>query len=54
VLTPTAHLVPVEFDESVIGPSLGRSAGIVYVLPESRPARTLFDAAMVAGPVEAP
>lgn len=42
-------VVPVEFYESVVGPSLGRGRGVVYVLPESRPARALFDAAMVAG-----
>jgi hypothetical protein len=47
-------VVPVEFYESVVAPSLGRSRGVVYVLPESRPARALFDAAMVAGAAETP
>lgn len=42
-------VVPVEFYESVVGPSLGRGRGVVYVLPEARPARALFDAAIVAG-----
>ena len=42
-------VVPVEFYKSVVSPSLGRGRGVVYVLPESRPARALFDAAMVAG-----
>jgi hypothetical protein len=42
-------VVPVEFYESVVDPSLGRGRGVVYVLPESRPARALFDAAMMAG-----
>ena len=42
-------VVPVEFYESVVGPSLGRGRGVVYVLPETRPARALFDAATVAG-----
>jgi hypothetical protein len=42
-------VVPVEFYESVVAPSLGRGRGVVYVLPESRPARALFDAALVVG-----
>jgi hypothetical protein len=42
-------VVPVEFYEAVVAPSLGRGRGVVYVLPESRPARALFDTAMVAG-----
>jgi hypothetical protein len=42
-------VVPVEFYKSVVSPSLGRGRGVVYVLPESRPARALFDAAMMAG-----
>ena len=47
-------VVPVEFYESVVAPSLGRGRGVVYVLPESRPARALFDTAMLAGAAEAP
>ena len=47
-------IVPVEFYESVVAPSLGRGRGVVYVLPESRPARSLFDAAMLAGAADAP
>jgi hypothetical protein len=42
-------VVPVEFYESVIAPTLGHGRGVVYVLPESRPTREMFDAAMVAG-----
>ena len=42
-------VVPVDFYESVIGPTLGHGRGVVYVLPESRPARALFDAMMMAG-----
>jgi hypothetical protein len=42
-------VVPVDFYESVVGPSLGHGRGVVYVLPESRPARALFDAMMIAG-----
>jgi hypothetical protein len=42
-------VVPVEFYESVVAPSLGRGRGVVYVLPESRPARALLDAIMMAG-----
>jgi hypothetical protein len=42
-------VVPVDFYESVVGPSLGRGRGVVYVLPESRPARALIDALMMAG-----
>jgi hypothetical protein len=37
-------VVPVDFYESVIGPSLGSRRGVVYVLPESRSVRALFDA----------
>ena len=39
-------VVPVAFYESVIAPTLGQSRGVVYVLPESRPAREMFDTAM--------
>ena len=42
-------VVPVEFYETVVAPSLGRGRGVVYVLPESRPARALFDAMIMAG-----
>ena len=42
-------VVPVEFYESVVAPTLGRGRGVVYVLPESRPAREMFDTAMVVG-----
>jgi len=42
-------VVPVEFFESVVAPSLGRGRGVVYVLPESRPARAMFDDAVVVG-----
>jgi hypothetical protein len=42
-------VVPVEFFESVVAPSLGRGRGVVYVLPESRPARAMFDAAVMVG-----
>jgi hypothetical protein len=42
-------VVPVEFYESVVAPSLGRGRGVVYVLPESRPARALFDTATIVG-----
>ncbi len=38
-------VVAVDFYETVVGPSLGRGRGVVYVLPETRPARALFDAA---------
>jgi len=47
-------VVPVEFYESVVAPSLGRGRGVVYVLPESRPARALFDAALLAGATDSP
>jgi hypothetical protein len=42
-------VVPVDFYESVIGPTLGRGRGVVYVLPEAGPARALVDAMMMAG-----
>jgi hypothetical protein len=35
-------VVPVAFFESVVAPTLGQRHGVVYVLPESRPARALF------------
>ena len=37
-------VVPVAFYQSVIAPVLGARRGVVYVLPESRPVRALFDA----------
>jgi len=37
-------IVPVAFYDSVVAASLGAQPGVVYVLPETRPARTLFDA----------
>lgn len=36
-------VVPVNFYESVIAPSLGKSYGVVYVLPETQQAPRLFD-----------
>jgi hypothetical protein len=41
-------IVPVAFYESVVGPSLGRQRGVVYVLPESRPVYSMFGAAQVS------
>jgi hypothetical protein len=50
--SPTPHdnrislgcvIVPVAFYESVVQPTLGARAGVVYVLPETRSARELFD-----------
>ena len=38
-------VVPVDFYEDVVAPSLGQGRGVVYILPETRPARALFDAA---------
>ena len=35
-------VVPVAFYESVVGPTLGRERGVVYVLPETRPAHEVF------------
>lgn len=37
-------VVAVDFYEKVIGPTLGRSRGVVYVLPETMPAREMFNA----------
>jgi hypothetical protein len=45
-------VVSVEFYESVIVPGLGSGRGVVYVLPESRPARTLFDAVALSSRVD--
>jgi hypothetical protein len=35
--------VPVAFFESVIVPLLGKQRGVVYVLPETRPAQAWFE-----------
>ena len=35
-------VVAVEFYEKVVMPLLGRASGVVYVLPETRPAREMF------------
>ena len=35
-------VVPVAFYDSVVGPTLGRKRGIVYVLPETRPTFEVF------------
>ncbi|MBC8055838.1 MAG: hypothetical protein H7Y61_04615, partial [Rhizobiales bacterium] len=35
-------VVPVAFYEAIVEPTLGRQRGIVYVLPETRPAQALF------------
>ena len=37
-------VVPVEFYEQVVAPVLGSTRSVVYVLPETRPARELFGA----------
>jgi hypothetical protein len=37
-------VVPVAFFEAVVAPTLGSGRGVVYVLPESRPVRSLFGA----------
>jgi hypothetical protein len=43
-------VVPPAFYDAVIAPSLGRQRGVVYVLPEQRPAQALFGpSATVAG-----
>ena len=35
-------VVPAEFYESVVDPTLGRERGVIYVLPETLPAREVF------------
>ena len=40
-------VVPVAFYDTVISRSLGSQRGVVYVLPETRPARALFGAYQV-------
>ena len=37
-------VVPVAFYEQVVQPTLGRVRGVVYVLPETRPVREMFEA----------
>ena len=37
-------VVPVAFYDSVVATSLGRERGVVYVLPEARPVRSMFGA----------
>lgn len=37
-------VVPVSFYESVVGPVLGRSRGVVYVLPETQPLQRMLGA----------
>jgi hypothetical protein len=37
-------VVPVTFYESVVAPTLGSGASVVYVLPETHPARSMFEA----------
>jgi hypothetical protein len=41
-------VVPVDFYEAVVGPGLGQSDGVVYILPETRSVQTLFDAARLS------
>ncbi len=36
-------VVPVAFFDDIVAPRLGRERGVVYILPESRPAEALFD-----------
>jgi hypothetical protein len=37
-------VVPVAFFEEVVEPAIGRQRGVVYVLPETRPVQSMFDA----------
>lgn len=37
-------VVPVPFYRAIVEPALGRQRGVVYVMPETRPAHTLFGA----------
>jgi hypothetical protein len=41
-------VVPEAFFDGVVWPAFGHGAGVVYVLPETRPVATLFAAPMVA------
>jgi len=40
-------VVPVAFYDSVVGPTLGRERGVVYVLPETRPVADVFSVQQV-------
>lgn len=44
-------VVPAAFYESVVGPTLGRERGVVYVLPETLPADEVFGKRQVARPL---
>ena len=41
-------VVPVAFYDEVVSPLLGRQRGVVYVLPETRPVRAMFDTAPIS------
>jgi hypothetical protein len=41
-------VVPGEFFDRVVWPAFGQGAGVVYVLPETRPVASLFAAPVVA------
>ena len=41
-------VVPVAFYDTVVSPLLGRQRGVVYVLPETRSVRAMFDATLVS------
>ena len=41
--------VPAAFYDRFVQPTFGKSRGVVYVLPETRPASTLFDRASAGG-----
>lgn len=42
--------VPVRFYEQVLSPAFAKTSGIVYVLPETRPAHEVFGSYVVAAP----
>ena len=44
-------VVPPAFYDSIVGPTLGRERGVVYVLPETRPAQEVFDQQRVAAQI---
>ena len=44
-------VVPAAFYESVVGPTLGRERGVVYVLPETRTLSEVFGMQRVAAPL---
>ncbi|MBS0445681.1 MAG: hypothetical protein JSR59_06985 [Proteobacteria bacterium] len=46
-------VVPVAFYEQVVRPTLGGGRGVVYVLPESRPVASMFDALQARNAVPA-